>query len=50
MGDGNAWTSVDVRGTKEFVCVAFAGPDEVKLAVTLFWPVAISQWYKVRLK
>jgi hypothetical protein len=38
------------NATYEFVCVAFAGPDEVRFAVTCFSPVAMSQWYNVRLK
>ena len=32
----------DVIGTNEFVCVAFAGPDEVRLTVTFSSPVAMS--------
>jgi hypothetical protein len=36
--------SEDVIGTKEFVCVAFAGPEDVRLAVTLSSPVAMSKW------
>ena len=43
IGDGKAWIIEEVSGTNEFVCVAFIGPEEVRLAVTCFSPVAISQ-------
>jgi hypothetical protein len=41
MGDGKLGMYELVSGTKELVCVAFAGPEVVRLAVTLSWPVAM---------
>jgi hypothetical protein len=43
MGDGKDWMSELVIGTKEFVCVAFASPLEVRFAVTFSSPVAMSK-------
>lgn len=41
MGDGNCGTYEVVSATKEFVCVAFAGPEVVRFAVTGSSPVAM---------
>ena len=43
IGDGKAWIYEDVNGTKDSVCVALAGPEEVRFAVTFCSPVAMSQ-------